>query len=107
MDFEWKMEKGKEPTFDEKIQNLACFEVVLNILRMKTKAGESDISMEMQALCGFALECMFKDIDLDDEDLFKNIMDLKDKKVYGFKTSMLKDMGIPQEVAESHEIGEA
>ena len=50
---------------------------------------------------------MFKDIDLDDEDLFKNIMDLKDKKVDGFKTSMLKDMGIPQEVAESHEIGEA
>ena len=107
MNFEWKMPKNSDPTFEDKIHNLACFEIVLNILRMKTKAGEEDITDEMQALCGFALECMFKDIDLEDEDLFSTIMQLKDKKVHKFRTGMLKEMGVPESIMESTEIGEA
>ena len=34
MSFEWKLEKGKELTFEDKVHNLACFEVVVNILRI-------------------------------------------------------------------------
>ena len=37
MSFEWKLEKGKELTFEDKVHNLACFEIVINILRMKTR----------------------------------------------------------------------
>ena len=107
MDFEWKMEKGKEPTFDEKIHNLACFEVVLNILRMKMKSGDEDVSEEIQALCGFALECMFKDMDLSDNDMFETIMQLKDKKVNKFRARLLKDMGVPGEALMASDIGEA
>ena len=106
MSFEWKLEKGKELTFEDKVHNLACFEVVVNILRMKTKSGENDVSEEMQALCGFALDCMFRDIHIDD-DLFDSIMKLKDKTVDKFKTNMLKKAGIPREVMEAPEIGEA
>ena len=107
MNFEWKMPKNSNPTFDDKVHNLACFEIVLNILRMKTKSGEEDIADEMQALCGFALDCMFGDTDLDDEDLFSAIMQLKDRKVHKFRTGMLKDMGVPESIMESTEIGEA
>ena len=107
MNFEWKMEKGKEPTFDERIHNLACFEIVLNILRMKTKSGEDGVSEEMQALCGFALECMFKDTDLSDDKLFDAIMDLKDKKVNKFRATILKAMGVPEEIMMANDIGEA
>ena len=107
MNFEWKMPRDGDITFDEKVHNLACFEIVLNILRMKTKAGDEDIDQEMQALCGFALECMFGDIDLTDDDLFEAIMNLKDKKVHKFRTDMLKDMGVPADVMEAPEIGEA
>ena len=107
MNFEWKMPKDSEPSFDEKIHNLACFEIVLNILRMKTKVDEDDIDNEMQALCGFALECMFGDTDLEDEDMFDTIMDLKDKKVNKFRASLLSDMGIPKDTVMNSEIGEA
>ena len=107
MSFEWKMPKNDEISFEDRVHNLACFEIVLNILRMKTKAGEEDIDNEMQALCGFALECMFSDTDLSEEDVFKAIMQLKDKKVRKFKTGLLKDMGVPESVMESTEIGEA
>ena len=93
MSFEWKVEKGKKLTFEDKVHNLACFEVVVNILRMKTKAGDDDVGDEMQALCGFALDCMFKDIPIDD-DLFESIMELK-------------DMGVPESIMDSPEIGEA
>ena len=106
MSFEWKLERGKELTFEDRVHNLACFEVVVNILRMKTKTGEHDVSEEMQALCGFALDCMFKDNIIDD-DLFESIMELKDKKVKKFKVDMLKKSGIPEEVMEASEIGEA
>ena len=107
MKFEWKMPKDGDTTFDDKIHNLACFEIVLNILRMKTKAGEDDISDEMQALCGFALECMFGDVDLSDNDLFETIMQLKDKRVHKFRAGLLKDMGVPESIMDSPEIGEA
>ena len=43
MSFEWKLEKNKKLTFEDKVHNLACFEIVVNILRMKTKAGEDDV----------------------------------------------------------------
>ena len=107
MNFEWKMPKDGNNTLDEKVHNLACFEIVLNIFRMKASAGDEDTSDEMQALCGFALECMFGDMDLTDEDLFKTIMGLKDKKVHKFRTTLLKDVGIPASIMESPEIGEA
>jgi len=106
MSFEWKLEKGKKLTFEDKVHNLACFEVVVNILRMKTKAGDNNVSEEMQALCGFALDCMFKDINIDD-DMFDSIMALKDKTVNKFKANMLKKTGIPVEVMDAPEIGEA
>ena len=106
MSFEWRLEKDKDLTFEDKVHNLACFEIVVNILRMKTKSGEEDISEEMQALCGFALDCMFKDSIIDDK-LFNNIMNLKDKTVHEFKSNMLKRSGIPKEVMEAPEIGEA
>ena len=106
MSFEWKLEKGKKLTFEDKVHNLACFEVVVNILRMKTKAGDNNVSEEMQALCGFALDCMFKDTHIDD-DLFNSIMRLKDKTVDKFKDNMLKKTGIPREIMEAPEIGEA
>ena len=93
MNFEWKMPKDGKSTFEEKVHNLACFEIVLNIFRMKTKAGDEETSDEMQALCGFALECMFGDMDLTDEDLFKTIMGLKDKKVHKFRATLLKTWG--------------
>ena len=107
MSFEWKMPRHGELNFEDKVHNLACFEIVLNILRMKTKAKDEDVDQEMQALCGFALECMFGDTDLTDEDLFGTIMSLKDKKVHKFRADMLKDMGVPVSVMEAPEIGEA
>ena len=107
MNFEWKMPKDSEPSFDEKIHNLACFEIVLNILRMKTKVNEDDVENEMQALCGFALECMFGDTNLEDEDMFNTIMELKDKKVNKFRASLLSDMNIPKDTVMNNEIGEA
>ena len=106
MSFEWKLERGKELTFEDRVHNLACFEVVVNILRMKTKTGEHDVSEEMQALCGFALDCMFKDIIIDD-DLFESIMELKDKAVYDVRSKMLKASGIPEGMLDSPNIGEA
>jgi hypothetical protein len=107
MKFEWKMLRDSDISFEDKVHNLACFEIVLNILRMKTKAGDEDISDEMQALCGFALECMFGDMDLRDEDLFDTIMSLKDKKVHKFRATLLRDMGVPESIMDSPEIGEA
>ena len=107
MNFEWKMNEDKEPTFDDKVHNLACFEIVLNILRMKAQAGDDDTGEEVQALCAFALECMFGDIDLSDEDFFDSIMKLKDKKVNKFRSSLLKDIGIPGDIIHTSEIGEA
>ena len=107
MNFEWKMPKDGNITFEEKVHNLACFEIVLNIFRMKTKAGDEETSDEMQALCGCALECMFGDMDLKDEDLFKTIMGLKDKKVHKFRATLLKDVGIPASIMDSPEIGES
>ena len=74
---------------------------------MKAKAGDEDTSDEMQALCGFALECMFGDVDLTDGDLFETIMALKDKKVGKFRNTLLKDMGFPESIMDSPEIGEA
>ena len=106
MNFEWKLEKNKELSFEDKVHNLACFEIVVNILRMKTKAGEDDVGDEMQALCGFALDCMFKDIPIDD-DMFESIMKLKDKAVYDVRSKLLRASGIPREVMEAPEIGEA
>ena len=106
MNFEWKLEKNKELTFDEKVNNLACFEIVINILRMKSRSGEENVAEEMQALCGFALDCMFKDNVIDD-DLFDVIMKLKDKKVYKFRANALKDAGVPSGTMEAQEIGEA
>ena len=107
MNFEWKMPKEGELNFEDKVHNLACFEIVLNIMRMKTKAGDEEISDEMQALCGFALECMFGDMDLTDNDVFETIMNLKDRKVHKFRTGLLKDMGVPESIMDSPEIGEA
>ena len=107
MKFEWKMPKDNNTSFEDKVHNLACFEIVLNIFRMKSKAGDEDTSDEMQALCGFALECMFGDTDLTDDDLFKTIMGLKDKKVNKFSNTLLKDMGVPESIMDSPEIGEA
>ena len=101
------MPKDGDTTLEDRVHNLACFEIVLNILRMKTKTGEEDISDEMQALCGFALECMFGDMDLSDEDLFDTVMSLKDKKVRKFRATLLKDMGVPESIMDSPEIGEA
>ena len=106
MNFKWKQPKDKKLGFADKIHNLACFEIVLNILIMKTKTEEK-VGEEMQALCGFALECMFGDEDLSDDKLFDSIMDLKDEKVDRFRSKLLKDMGIPQSVMEAPEIGEA
>ena len=106
MNFEWKLEKNKDLTFEDRVHNLACFEIVVNILRMKTKSGEDDVSEEIQALCGFALDCMFKDTHIDD-DMFNSIMKLKDKTVDKFKDNMLKKTGIPKEVMDAPEIGEA
>ena len=106
MNFEWKLEKNKDLTFEDKVHNLACFEIVVNILRMKTKSGDEDVSEEMQALCGFALDCMFKDNNIDD-DMFDDIMDLKDKKVHKFRSNIIKQSGIPKEIMEAPEIGEA
>ena len=107
MKFEWKMSSDKDITFEDKVHNLASFEIVLNILIMKAKAGDDEVSDEMQALCGFALECMFGDMDLRDEDLFGTIMSLKDKKVHKFRATLLKDMGVPESIMDSPEIGEA
>ena len=73
MNFEWKLEKNKELSFEDKVHNLACFEIVVNILRMKTKAGDNNVSEEIKALCGFALDCMFKDTHIDD-DMFDDIL---------------------------------
>ena len=107
MNFEWKMPKDGKTTFEEKVHNLACFEIVLNILRMKAMANDEDINEEMQALCGFALECMFGDTDLEDDDMFNNIMQIKDKKVNEFRATLLEDMGAPAEEIVAHGIGEA
>ena len=106
MNFEWKMPKNKKQTFNDKIHNLACFEIVLNIFRMKSSSGK-DVDDELDALCGFAFECMFGDIDRKDRELFMSIMDLKDKKVEKFRAKLLKSMGIPGNIMDSPEIGEA
>ena len=106
MNFEWKMEKGEELSFEDRVHNLACFEIVLNILRMKA-VNDDDVGDEIQALCGFALECMFGEKDLEDEDLFDSIMILKDKNVHNFRANVLKQMGIPKEMVSANEIGEA
>ena len=107
MNFEWKMEKGEELSFEDRVHNLACFEIVLNILRMKARSGDDDTGDEIRALCGFALECMFGEKDLEDEDLFERIMILKDKNVHNFRANVLKQMGIPKEMVSANEIGEA
>ena len=107
MNFEWKMPRDGDPSFDEKIHNLACFEIVLNILRMKTRANEDNVESEMEALCGFALECMFGGADLENEDMLSTIMQLKDKKVSEFRATLLKDMGVPDNAIMTNEIGEA
>ena len=106
MNFERKLEKNKDLSFEDKVHNLACFEIVVNILRMKTKAGDDDVSDEMQALCGFALDCMFKDILIDD-DMFDSIMELKDKAVYAVRAKMLISVCIPEGMLDSPNIGEA
>ena len=106
MKFIWKVPKNGKPKFKDKIHNIACFEVVLNILRMKCKT-DNDVSEEVQALCGFALNCMFDDKDLDDENMFDAIMDLKDKQVTEFRNSILKEMGAPEDSIENPQIGEA
>ena len=106
MSFVWKMPRDKEASFEDKVHNIACFEVVLNILKMKLTAGE-DIENEVQALCGFALECMFGDVDLSDNKMFESIMKLKDKKVDKFRSKLLKDMGVPEDVMYAPEVGEA
>ena len=106
MNFEWKLEKNKELSFEDRVHNLACFEIVVNILRMKTKAGEDDVSEEMQALCGFALDCVFKDTLIDD-DMFESIMELKDKAVYAVRAKLLRASGIPEGIMEAPKIGEA
>jgi len=105
MKFVWKLPKKSKPTFKDRVHNLACFEIVLNIMRMKTKAGE-DSSEEMEALCGFAFECMFGQDDVNSE-VFNEIMDLKDKKVNSFRSKLLIDMGIPESVMDAPEVGEA
>ena len=107
MNFEWKMPKDGKTTFEDKVHNLACFEVVLNILIMKTKAGEEDLTDEVQALCGFALECMFKGSALDNDELFESIMLLKNSTVHKFRKNILKGMGIPKEALISRDVGEA
>ena len=106
MNFEWKMGKGEELSFEDKVHNLACFEIVLNVLRMKA-VNDDDVGDEIRALCGFALECMFGEKDLEDEDLFERIMILKDKNVHNFRANVLKQMGIPKEMVSANEIGEA
>ena len=106
MNFEWKMGKGEELSFEDKVHNLACFEIVLNVLRMKA-VKDDDVGDEIRALCGFALECMSGEKDLEDEELFERIMILKDKNVLNFRTNMLKQMGIPKEMVSANEIGEA
>ena len=106
MNFEWRVEKDKKLTFNDRVHNLACFEIVVNILRIKTKSDD-DITEEMQALCGFALDCMFKDKELNDEDLFGKIMKLKHEKVNTFRADMLKQMGVPDKASRANEIGEA
>ena len=106
MNFEWKMEKGKELSFEDRVHNLACFEIVLNILRMKARDND-DVTDEIRALCGFALECMFGEKDLEEDGLFESIMILKDKNVNNFRSSALKRMGIPKEMVGAKEIGEA
>ena len=106
MEFKWKVERGKKLNFEDRVHNLACFEIVINILRMKTKSGNDNVKEEMQALCGFALDCMFKDRVLDDE-LFDDIIKLKDKKVHHFRADMLNKMGVPKEMVDANKIGEA
>tara|TARA_Y100000310_G_scaffold241642_1_gene245679 strand:- start:1123 stop:1446 length:324 start_codon:yes stop_codon:yes gene_type:complete len=107
MKFEWKLDKDKELTFDDKIHNLACFEIVLNILRMKVISGEKNTNEEVQALCGFAMEAMFHDTDLSEEDMLDTIIKNKDKMVKDFKKSIQKECGIPDEINHGSEIGEA
>ena len=98
--------KGEELSFEDKVHNLACFEIVLNVLRMKA-VNDDDVGDEIQALCSFALECMFGEKDLEDEELFERIMTLKEDSVADFRTNMLKQMGIPKEMVSANEIGEA
>ena len=81
MSFVWKMPKDKKPSFDDKVHNIACFEVVLNILKMKLTAGE-DIEDEVQALCGFALECMFGDVDLGDDKMLLTVNAVGDDNLF-------------------------
>ena len=106
MNFEWKMEKGKELSFEDRVHNLACFEIVLNILRMKSRNNDN-IDDEIRALCGFALECMFGEKDLEKDGLFESIMILKDKNVNNFRASALGQIDIPKEMVGAKEIGEA
>jgi len=105
MKFEWKLRKKSKLTFNDKIHNLACFETVLNIMRMRIKS-DLETFEEMEALCGFALECMFGD-SVQDDKLFNKVMDLKDEKVNKFKSKLLQEMGVPGDVMHAPEIGEA
>ena len=107
MDFEWQLKKDADLTFDDKVQNLACFEIVLNILRMKSSAKDMDVAEEVQALCSFALDCMFDTEELKDDVLFEAIMKLKNNKVSKFRAKMLKDLGMPSDTINANEIGEA
>ena len=107
MEFKWKINNNiKKTSFDNKIHNLACFEVVLNILKMKCKAKDST-DEEVQALCNFALNCMFDKKDLNDEHEFDSIMVFKDAKVTKIRNKLLKEMGVPESIMDNPQIGEA
>ena len=75
--------------------------------KMKHKKVEKNTNEEVQALCGFAMEAMFHDTDLSEEDILETIIKNKDKMVSDFKRSIQKECGIPDEITHGSEIGEA
>lgn len=63
-------------TDDDRIHNLALFEIFITIIN--NKAGCS-IEDEAQALCAFAMGCMYPD--MQDTDEFKRILFKKDQEI--------------------------
>lgn len=107
MKFQWKIDKNKKMKMKDKINNLAFFEVVLNILIMKATNGNEDIQPEVNALCGFAMGSMFNDGKEMEEGEHESIVEMKNVAVAKFKKSLFNDLGIPNDIVASGGAGEA
>jgi len=107
MEFKWKIDKNKKMKMEDKINNLAFFEVVLNILIMKATSGNEDIQPEVNALCGFAMGSMFNEDKEMEEGVHESIVEMKNVAVAKFKKSLFSDLGIPNDIATSGGPGEA